>query len=75
MGKQQQGWQEQGGQRPGVQGPHMWQEGQESKSFVLRTYIVGGVGVKKLHIDWQVKEVPAFPGWCHYPNVGKCGVC
>ena len=41
------------GQVPRYPSP-MWQErstSQESKSFVLRTYIVDGMGVKKLHID------------------------
>ena len=36
--------------------------GQESEFFVLETCIVDGVGVKKLHFDWQVKVVPASPG-------------
>ena len=41
--------------------------------FVLRTYIVRGMGVKKLHIDRQVNVVPAFLGGCDYLNVGMCG--
>ena len=28
-----------------------WPESQEQGSFVLRIFIIGGVGVKKLHID------------------------
>ena len=32
--------------------PPCGKKSQESKSFVLRTYIVGGVGVKKAHTDW-----------------------
>lgn len=32
------------------------------RSFVLRIYIVGRMGVKKFYTDWQVKMVPAFPG-------------
>ena len=32
------------------------------RSIVLRTYIVGRMGVKKLHIDWWVKVVPVSPG-------------
>ena len=43
-------WPKRGGQRTPV-----WQESheprEESESFVLRTYIVGGVGVRQLHID------------------------
>ena len=30
-----------------------------TRSFVLRTYVVGGMGVRELHIDWWVKVVPA----------------
>ena len=30
------------------------------RSFVLRTYIVGGVRVRELHIDWWVR-VPGSP--------------
>ena len=58
MGKQKQGRLEQGGQRLGGQHPGgqrlggqeppVWQkepqEGQESESFGLRTYLVGGMG-------------------------------
>ena len=36
--------------------------GKNIRSFVLRTYIVGRMGVKKLHIDLWVNMVPAFPG-------------
>ena len=36
-----------GGLRPGGQKA----KSREIKSFVLRTYIVGGMGVKKLHSD------------------------
>ena len=35
-----------GGRSLGCQRP-----GGQSKSFVLRAYIVGGMGVKKLHVD------------------------
>ena len=48
------GWQKQGGHRPAGQGSQCGkksQEGQESKSFILRMYTVGGVRVKKLYID------------------------
>ena len=55
-----------GGLRPGGQKA----KSREIKSFVLRTYIVGGMGVKKLHIDWLVKVVSVFPGRCDCPNVG-----
>ena len=34
--------------------------GKSIRSFVLRTYIVGRMGVK-LHIDWREKVVPASP--------------
>ena len=37
--------------------------GKNSRSFVLRTSILAGAGVGELHIDWQVKMVPASPGW------------
>ena len=47
---------------------------QESKSFVLRTSIVGGMGVKKLPINWWVMVVPAFLGVHDYPNIDM-GVC
>ena len=45
-----------GGQRPlsqrlGGQGHPVWKEGQENKSFVLRTYVVQGVGVREVHFD------------------------
>ena len=33
----------------------------QSESFILRTYKVGRVGVKKLYFHWPVKVVPAFP--------------
>ena len=36
--------------------------GKSTRSFVLRTYIVGGVGVRESQIDWWVKMVPASPG-------------
>ena len=42
--------------------------GKSIRSFVLRTYIVGRMGVKKLHIDWWVKVVPAYRGGHDYPN-------
>ena len=41
------GWPEQGGWRPGGQESPLWQESQGRESFVLRTYIVGKMGVKK----------------------------
>ena len=48
--------------------------GKSPRSFVLRTYIIGGMGVKMLHIDWRVKVVPACPSGEHdYPDVGMCG--
>ena len=74
---------DQGGQPPGgLRGPvareprapratHAPERG--SKSFVLRTYIVGGMGEKTLHIDYLVNVVPAFLGECDYPNLGMCG--
>ena len=34
-----------------TRGPPHGRENQESKSFVLRTYIVGGMGVRELNID------------------------
>ena len=37
------------------------------------TYIVGRMGVKKLHIDWLVKVMSAFLGSLDYPNLGMCG--
>ena len=50
------------------------------RSFVLRTHIVGGTGVRELHIDYWVKVVPtgsSFPGQgeggCDYPNSDMCG--
>ena len=45
-----QGGKSKGGRMPGWQGPG-WPESQERESFVLRTYIVGRMGVKKLRID------------------------
>ena len=62
VGWQKAGWPALDDQRPGGQkrwpGAPCVQEshnakrrGQERESFVLRTYIVGGVGVKKLHFD------------------------
>ena len=30
-------------------------------SFVLRTYVVGRMGVRELRVDWWVKVVPASP--------------
>ena len=33
--------------------------GKSIGSFVLRTYIVGEMGVRELPIDWWVKVVPA----------------
>ena len=48
------GGQRQGGQRLTGQGPSVWQkdqESQEGESFVLRTYVVGGMGIMNLHID------------------------
>ena len=39
------------------------------RSFVLRTYIVGRIGVRELHIDWWVKVVPASPRGHDYPKV------
>ena len=47
--------------------------GQSIRSFVLRTYIVGRMGMKKLHIDGQGKVGPAFLGGHDHPNVGMCG--
>lgn len=38
----------------------MGQEAWWPESFVLRTYAVGGMGVKKIRIDWQVKVMPAW---------------
>ena len=46
---------------------------QEKESFVLRTYIVDGMGIKKLHFDWWVKVVPAFWGRRNYLKVGMGG--
>ena len=46
---------------------------ERKKSFVLRTYVVGGAGVKKVHFDWWIKVVPAFWGRCDYPKVGMGG--
>ena len=60
----------------GGQGSPVWQESHKAKrekSSVLRTYIVGGVGVKKLHFHWRVKVVSAFRGRHDYPNVGIGG--
>ena len=31
------------------------------QSFVLRTYMVGGMGVRELHLDWLLKVMPASP--------------
>ena len=44
------------------------------ESFVLRIYIVGRLGVKKLHIDWQVKVVLGFLGGRDYPNLSSGGL-
>ena len=30
-------------------------------SFILRTYIVGRIGMRELHTGWWVKVVPASP--------------
>ena len=46
---------------------------QEHRSFVLRTYVAGGMGVRELHIDWWVQVVPASPGECDYANVDTSG--
>ena len=35
---------------------------EESESFVLRTSIVGEVGVKKIHSDWWVQVMQLPPG-------------
>ena len=35
--------------------------GKRIRSFVLRTYIVGRLGLRKLHINWWVKVVSASP--------------
>ena len=54
----------------------MWQESHGAKrgeAFVLRTYIIGGVQVKKLHFGWRVKVVLAFWGRQDYLNVGMGG--
>ena len=50
------------------QWPKEWRGQEKRESCVLRTYIVGGVGVKKLHFDWQVEVVPASPGETWLPN-------
>ena len=47
--------------------------GKSTRSFVLRTYIVGKMGVRELHIHWWVQMVPASPRECDYPNVDMCG--
>ena len=36
-------------------------KGKSTRSFVLRTHIVAGMG-EKLHINWWVKVVPASTG-------------
>ena len=69
-----------GWQAPGVTGPQgdrppggLRRGGQRAKraereSFLLRAYIVGGMGIKMLHVDWWVNVVPAFPGGMWLPK-------
>ena len=75
--REKQGGKSKGGWRPGWQTPRWpnagWPESQENESFVLRTYIVGGMGVKKLLIDWLINVLPAFPGGGDHPNLNICG--
>ena len=63
MGKQKEGWP--GTSRPGT--PPVWQKSQESKSFVLRTYVVHGMGVKMSY--WLMgKGGASFPGGMCLPK-------
>ena len=36
-------------------------ESKRREPLFLRTYIIDGVGVRKLHFDWWIKVVSAFP--------------
>ena len=54
--------------------PHPWQKSQENESFVLRTYRVGSLGVKKFTYRLMGKGGTNFPPRRHdYPNVCMCG--
>ena len=48
------------------------QRDRERAPFVLRTYIISGIGEEKLHIDEWASMVPAFLGECDYPSLVMC---
>ena len=58
---------------PGYQPPPVAKKGQDSESFVLRTYTVGRMGVRELY--WLTGEGGASfpPGRRDHPYVGMCG--
>ena len=50
------------------------QGGKSIRSFALKTFIVGGIGMKKLQSDWWVKVEPFLGGVTTqtYVCVGVC---
>ena len=52
---------DQGGQRPGgLRAKSALNPQERERVLCLRTYIVGGIGEKKSHIDERINVVPAF---------------